>query len=236
MYNRIFHFSFIALAVLLSGCNQPDNQAAKNNLESVTQKASYSFGVDVANRLRQQGVDLNAQAFSQGISDVFSKKKLALSESQRTQAKIEFQTKLRASLLKKQNKITAENLAKGTAFLAKNAKKPGVITTKSGLQYKILATGTGAQPKAGDIVTTNYRGTLINGHVFDSSYSRGKPATFPVNGVIKGWTQALEMMHVGDKWKLFIPPDLAYGKTQRSALIQPNSTLIFEIELLGIKK
>ena len=116
------------------------------------------------------------------------------------------------------------------------AKKEGVITTDSGLQYKILTTGDGKQPKDSDTVTTHYKGTLIDGREFDSSYKRDKPASFPVKGVIKGWTEALQLMHVGDKWQLFIPSDLAYGPTKRSELIGANSTLVFEIELLGIKE
>ncbi len=239
MYNRILTFSLISFAVLLTGCNEHNRsastKAASIKLETVTQKASYSFGVDVANRLTQQGVNLDPAAFNRGIADAFAKKKLALSKADRTQAKTAFQTQLREQLIKKQTEIANKNLAAGKAFLAANAKKPGVITTKSGLQYKILKTGHGPQPKLNDTVTTNYRGTLIDGTEFDNSYKRGRPATFPVNGVIKGWTEALQLMHVGDKWQLFVPSDLAYGKSKRSEQIQPNSTLIFEVELLGIK-
>ena len=118
--------------------------------------------------------------------------------------------------------------------MKKIAKKPGVVTTESGLQYKIITSGEGAQPKDTDTVTTHYIGTLIDGREFDSSVKRGTPASFPVKGVIKGWTEALQLMHVGDKWELYIPPDLAYGATKRSELIEANSTLIFEIELLSI--
>ena len=124
----------------------------------------------------------------------------------------------------------------GKAFLEENGKKEGVITTASGLQYKILSSGDGKMPKASDTVTTHYKGTLIDGREFDSSYKRNAPASFPVKGVIKGWTEALQLMHVGDKWQLFIPSDLAYGATKRSELIEANSTLISELELLGIKE
>ena len=127
-----------------------------------------------------------------------------------------------------------KNLKEGKAFLEKNSKKKGVITTKSGLQYKIIKSGKGATPKPGDTVTTHYRGTLINGTEFDSSYKRGKPASFPVNGVIKGWTEALQLMQVGDKWELYIPAELAYGANGPSPVIGPNSALIFEIELIKI--
>lgn len=226
--------SAIVIALGLNACTgeSSDNQP----LTSLQQKASYGYGVDVATRLQQQGVELDVNALNRGIADAYSSKELALSEEDRLQAKTEFQTQLRETLVKKQAAIAEENIAAGKAFLEENAKKPGVITTESGLQYKILATGDGKIPKASDTVTTHYKGTLIDGREFDSSYKRDKPASFPVEGVIKGWTEALQLMHVGDKWQLFVPSDLAYGPTQRSELIQANSTLIFEIELLGINE
>jgi FKBP-type peptidyl-prolyl cis-trans isomerase FklB len=205
-------------------------------LESLQQKASYSYGVDVATRLKQQDIELDVKALNRGIADAFTDSELALSEEERTQAKNAFQIELRESLIKKQAEIAEKNLAAGKAFLAENAKKPGVITTESGLQYKILTSGDGKQPKAADTVTTHYRGTLIDGREFDSSYKRDTPASFPVKGVIKGWTEALQMMHVGDKWQLFVPSELAYGASKRSELIDANSTLIFEIELLDVKE
>ena len=128
-----------------------------------------------------------------------------------------------------------KNLKDGEAFLAENKKKDGIVTTDSGLQYKIIKSGDGPSPKPEDTVTTHYRGTLIDGREFDSSHKRGQPASFPVKGVIKGWTQALLMMKVGDKWELYVPPELAYGDQQRGEVIEPNSTLVFEIELLEIK-
>jgi FKBP-type peptidyl-prolyl cis-trans isomerase FklB len=152
-----------------------------------------------------------------------------------TQFKAEYTEQLRAKLLQEQQELAAKNLEAGKKFLAENAKKEGVVTTASGLQYKVIKSGDGATPKADDTVTTHYRGTLIDGREFDSSISRGQPASFPVKGVIKGWTEALQLMKVGDKWELYIPSDLAYGPAQRSELIQPNSTLIFELELLSIK-
>ena len=218
----------------LLACSQQGSDTAP--LETLQQKASYSYGVDVAVRLKQQGVELDANALNRGIADAYNGKELALNDEERLQAKSSFQEELRNSLMKKQETVKADNLAAGKAFLEANAKKEGVITTESGLQYKILTTGDGKQPKETDTVTTHYRGTLIDGREFDSSYKRNKPATFPVKGVIPGWTEALQLMHVGDKWQLFIPSELAYGEAQRSELIQPNSTLIFEIELLGIKE
>jgi len=224
----------IVVAIGLNACNK--DTADTLALESLQQKASYSYGVDVATRLKEQGIELDVKALNRGIADAYTGSALALSDEDRLQAKTSFQTELRDSLVKKQAEIAEKNLAEGKAFLAENAKKPGVITTESGLQYKILATGEGKQPVAEDTVTTHYRGTLIDGREFDSSYKRDTPASFPVKGVIKGWTEALQLMHVGDKWQLFVPSDLAYGASKRSELIEPNSTLIFEIELLDVKE
>ncbi|MBE9568359.1 MAG: FKBP-type peptidyl-prolyl cis-trans isomerase [Proteobacteria bacterium] len=208
----------------------------KQALATLQQKASYSYGVDIASRLKQQGIELDVNALNRGINDAYNGSELALSTEAQLEAKTSFQAKLRDDMMKKQVAISESNTAKGKAFLEENAKKEGVITTESGLQYKKLVTNeSGKIPTASDTVTTHYKGTLIDGRVFDSSYDRGKPASFPVKGVIKGWTEALQMMHVGDKWQLFIPSDLAYGPTKRSELIEANSTLVFEIELLAIK-
>ena len=226
--------SLIALTLGLYACNQEANN--NQPLQTLEQKASYSFGVDVATRLKQQGVELDVNALNRGIADAYDGKELALSTEEQLQAKTTFQTQLRDSLMKKQAASGEKNIAEGKAFLEANAKKEGVITTESGLQYKIITSGDGKQPKDSDTVTTHYKGTLIDGREFDSSYKRAKPASFPVKGVIKGWTEALQLMHVGDKWQLFVPSELAYGATQRSELIQANSTLVFEIELLGIKE
>jgi len=222
----------ISLSIGLTACNDNNDQA----LETVEQKASYSFGVDVASRLKQQGIELDVNALNRGITDAYNGNELALNDEDRLAAKTTFQTELLDSLAKKQADAAENNIAAGKAFLEANGKKPGVITTDSGLQYKILTTGDGKQPKDTDTVTTHYKGTLIDGREFDSSYKRDKPASFPVKGVIKGWTEALQLMHVGDKWQLFVPSELAYGATKRSELIEANSTLLFEIELLGIKE
>ncbi len=241
MRNFIRLTSAIVLSSGLYACNNgssSDTQPVESlqKLESLQQKASYSYGVDVATRLKQQGIELDVKALNRGIADAYNGDELALSEEDRLQAKTTFQTELRDALVKQQADVAVKNLADGKTFLEANAKKPGVITTDSGLQYKILTTGDGKQPAATDTVTTHYKGTLIDGREFDSSYKRDKPASFPVKGVIKGWTEALQLMHVGDKWQLFIPSELAYGATKRSELIQANSTLVFELELLGIKE
>ncbi len=223
-----------ALSLGLIACNDKDD--TKQPLETLQQKASYSYGVDVATRLKQQGIELDVNALNRGIADAYNSAELAMDDEARLQAKTAFQTELREALMRKQAEIGEKNLAEGKAFLEANAKKPGVITTESGLQYKVITSGDGKQPKDSDTVTTHYRGTLIDGREFDSSYKRDKPASFPVKGVIKGWTEALQLMHVGDKWQLFIPSDLAYGASKRSELIEANSTLIFEIELLDVKE
>lgn len=226
--------SLSALSLGLIACN--DDSAKKLTLDSSTQKASYSYGVDVATRLKQQGIDLDISALNQGIADAYNGSKLALSDEEQIKAKTSFQEELRKQLTAKASVAGEKNLAEGKTFLDENAKKEGIITTDSGLQYKIISSGDGKQPTADDTVTTHYKGTLIDGREFDSSYKRNAPASFPVKGVIKGWTEALQLMHVGDKWQLFIPSDLAYGPTKRSELIEANSTLIFELELLSIKE
>ena len=207
-----------------------------DDLETLQQKASYSFGVDFAKRLKQQGIDLDISALNRGIKDQAWGSKLAFEEGEMNPFKAEYTQQLRAKLMQEQQKIATQNLEAGKKFLDDNAKKEGVKTTASGLQYKVIKSGDGPTPGPDDTVTTHYRGTLIDGREFDSSYSRGQPASFPVQGVIKGWTEALQLMKVGDKWELYIPSDLAYGPAQRSDLIQPNSTLVFEPELLERKK
>jgi len=224
----------IVISTGLYACN--DKEAASPTLDTIEQKASYSFGVDVAINLKSQGISLDVNALSKGIKDAYNGTDLALDDAARLEAKTTFQSQLRAVLEKKRAATGEANIAAGKAFLEENAKKDGVITTDSGLQYKVLTKGDGKQPKLTDTVTTHYKGTVIDGREFDSSYKRNSPATFPVTGVIKGWTEALQLMHVGDKWQLFIPSDLAYGATKRNEIIEANSALIFEIELLSIKE
>ena len=227
----MLRFSLTLITLLLT----PMLANAAEGLETLEQKASYSFGVDFAKRLKQQGIELDISALNRGIKDQASGSTLAMEAGEMTQVKAEYTEQLRAKLVQEQQQLAAKYLEAGKQFLAENAKKEGVVTTASGLQYKVISSGDGKMPKAEDTVTTHYRGTLIDGREFDSSYSRGQPASFPVKGVIKGWTEALQLMKVGDEWELYIPSELAYGEAQRSELIQPNSTLVFELELLGIK-
>ena len=211
--------------------NAPKPEILKTELEQV----SYIIGTQIARNFKSQDVEVNLDALMMGLKDTLEGKQLALSQGEMSKVYMAWQQKMRAKQAAKQKKEAVENLAAGTAFLDANKKKEGVKVLPDGLQYKIIKEGTGATPTADDKVKTNYRGTLIDGTEFDSSYKRNRPAEFNVKGVIKGWTEALQLMKVGAKWELFIPPNLAYGERGRPG-IPPNSTLIFEIELLDIVK
>ncbi len=207
-----------------------------DSLQTLEQKASYAIGVNFVQSINVQGIKLDTKSLVQGVSDSVNGT-LALSQEEMKQAFDEFKEQLLKQEQEEQKaqQVQADkNKQQGIDFLAQNKKKEGVITLPSGLQYKVLISGTGPSPKASDKVTTHYRGTLIDGTEFDSSFSRNAPATFPVNGVIPGWVEALQLMHTGDKWQLFIPSDLAYGTRSVGQHIKANSTLIFEIELLKI--
>ncbi len=216
---------------LICACTAPAVLMAQP--QTMEQKAAYTIGVNFIQSLKMQGVELDIDNVIQGIKDGKSGK-LALSPQEMQDTLSAFKAKLIREQKKAEQAVSGNTKQQGEAFLAENKTKEGVITLPSGLQYKVLSSGTGASPGANDKVTTHYRGTLIDGTEFDSSYSRNKPATFPVNGVISGWVEALQLMHVGDKWQLFIPADLAYGNRAVGNIIKPNSTLIFDIELLKI--
>jgi FKBP-type peptidyl-prolyl cis-trans isomerase len=198
------------------------------------QKASYAIGENIGKGLQKDGVDVDTATLMRGIRDGISGAKPALSDEEAKAALTKLATDVRAKQQAKFDALSAANKKQGDDFLAANKEKDGVTTLPSGLQYKVLTEGTGPKPAATDKVVCNYRGTLVSGTEFDSSYKRGQPATFPVNGVIKGWTEALQLMPVGSKWELFVPPDLAYGPRGSGQAIGPNSTLIFEVELLSI--
>ena len=200
-------------------------------------KDSYAIGVDLARNLKRRGVQMEADALIRGMRDAFSGEKLLLSEDdvRETLRTLQAEERQKQVLARRSTAVVADqNLEKGMAFLAQNKTNLGVVALPSGLQYKVLKEGSGPQPKETDTVTVNYRGTLINGTEFDSSYKRGEPATFPLNGVIKGWTEALQLMKAGSKYQLFIPSNLAYGERAVGPDIGPNSTLIFEVELLKV--
>jgi FKBP-type peptidyl-prolyl cis-trans isomerase len=198
------------------------------------QKASYAIGENIGKGLQKDGVDVDQATLMRGIRDGLAGAKPALSDEEAKAAINKLAMDVRARMQAKFEAESAANKKQGEDFLAANKTKDGVTTLPDGLQYKILSEGTGPKPDATDKVVCNYRGTLVNGTEFDSSYKRGQPATFPVNGVIKGWTEALQLMPVGSKWQLFVPSDMAYGPRGSGPTIGPNSLLIFEVELLSI--
>lgn len=204
-------------------------------LKSTRDNGSYSIGYDAGTTFKKQNVNVNPEAILTGINDALSGKEPALSKEEREKTLAALQKKMMEKQAAASKTVAEKNAAAGEKFLAENKKKLGVKTTPSGLQYKVLKEGTGPSPKETDSVVTNYKGTLIDGTEFDSSYKRGEPATFPVNRLIKGWTEGLQLMKPGSKYQLFIPPSLAYGERGVGNDIGPNSTLIFEVELLGIK-
>ena len=204
-------------------------------LKTEKDKISYAVGMNVGTNLRKQSVDVDPAILLQGLKDGIAGNKPLMTEDETRTLLMQLQEETRKKQAEKAQQMGAANKAEGEAFLAANKNKEGVVTLPSGLQYKILKAGTGPKPSATDSVVCNYRGTLINGTEFDSSYKRGEPLTFPVNGVIKGWTEALQLMPVGSKWQLFIPAELAYGERGAGADIGPNATLIFEVELLSIQ-
>ncbi len=222
------------LAVLVIGQSQAQNKKKKEVIKPLLKTKidtlSYSMGLSVAQNIKNQGVDsINAAAFAEGLSNVFKKEKTQITAEDANKFIGEYFQAI-------QNKKLEANMIAGQKFLEENKSKPGVVTLPSGLQYIVIKEGTGPKPTLADKVTTHYHGTLTDGTVFDSSVERGEPATFPVNGVIKGWTDALQLMSVGSKWKLFVPPALGYGERGAGGAIGPNATLIFEVELISINK
>jgi FKBP-type peptidyl-prolyl cis-trans isomerase FklB len=223
--------ALVAIALMASAGYSADAPALKTQKE----RTSYAIGADIGNMLSRQPVDIDVDSFLKGASDVLNKKKLLLTDQELRDILTGLQKDMMAKQEERMKTMGEKNKKDGAAFLAENKKKEGVKTLPSGLQYKVIKEGTGKVPKATDTVTTNYRGTLIDGTEFDSSYKRGQPATFPVNGVIKGWTEALQLMKTGSKWQLFVPSDLAYGDKGAGPQIGPNAVLIFEVELLSVQ-
>ena len=208
-------------------------------LKTARERLSYAIGLQFADGLKnspeevKENIDFSVVV--QGVEDSFKDRKLLLTQEDAKKELMTFAVKMQKEQMQKMKTLAEENKKQGEVFLAENKKKKNVITTKSGLQYIVSSKGKGKKPNATDLVKVHYKGTLIDGTEFDSSYKRGEPVTFPVNRVIPGWTEALQLMNVGSKYKLFIPSDLAYGK-QGPPQIGPNATLIFEVELLSIEK
>lgn len=222
----------LALGLLAGSAFAADT---KMTLKDDKDKVSYAIGLNIGKSMKQEGLDINPDALAAAMKDVFAGAKTQLTDEEVQAVMQDFQKKMMAKQMAAREEGLGKNKAEGEKFLADNKKKEGIKTTASGLQYKVIKDGTGKTPKATDTVKTHYRGTLINGTEFDSSYKRGEPAEFPVNGVIKGWTEALQLMKEGAKWQLFIPSELAYGERGAGKDIGPNSTLIFDIELLSVK-
>ncbi len=204
--------------------------AADASIKTEKEKFSYAIGFQVGQSFKNEKLDIDSQALAQAIDDVLAGNKLKMTMDEMHMTMDAFQAKKTAKRTTSASKANET----GKAFLSANKDKPGIKVLPSGLQYKVIETGTGKQPVASDSITAHYRGTLLNGKEFDSSYARGEPATFGVNQVIKGWQEILPMMHEGDKWQVFIPADLAYGERGAGANIGPNETLIFDIELLKV--
>jgi FKBP-type peptidyl-prolyl cis-trans isomerase FklB len=203
-------------------------------LKTQKDKVSYVIGMFVGKDMKNQGIDLNSDVFVKGFRDALADAKPALSDQEAQEVMKTFRTEMTAKKQAEMKKLGEENKKKSEAFLAENKKKPGVQTLPSGLQYKVIKEGTGNKPTAYDNVTVHYRGTLVDGTEFDSSYKRNEPAKFPVTGVIPGWTEALQLMKTGSKWQLFIPSNLAYGEAGAGRAIPPNAALVFDVELVSI--
>ncbi len=205
-------------------------------LKTQKDKFSYALGMNVGMGMHQRGVEVDPNLVAQGMKAALAGGKTLLTQEEAQAALMAVQNEVQKKQQEKMQVAGEANKKEGDAFLAANKTKEGVVTLPSGLEYKILTAGTGPKPTASDSVVCNYKGTLLDGKEFDSSYKRGQPATFPVSGVIKGWTEALQLMPVGSKWQLVIPPSLAYGEHGAGGEIGPNATLIFEVELLSIQE
>jgi FKBP-type peptidyl-prolyl cis-trans isomerase FklB len=235
----------LSIAMLISGMAvaeqpaKPDSAATESStppaLDTDAAKASYAIGANVGKSLRNDEIEIDPAAFVRGLRDGMSGGKMLMTDEEVMAALVKLKQDSRAKREAHLRELSADNEKKGAAFLAANKTKDGVVTLPSGLQYKVVKQGDGPTPTLHDTVVCNYRGTLVDGTEFDSSYKRGQPATFPVSGVIKGWSEILQRMPVGSTYQVFIPSDLAYGE-RAPASIGPNSTLIFDIELLSIKE
>jgi FKBP-type peptidyl-prolyl cis-trans isomerase FklB len=230
----MYHYVAAALAVCLIGCQSSgDNPVA---LSTQKDRVSYSIGLSVGKNLSKDSIAIDPQVFLRGVLDAAADTSTWLmSENQIQDCMIAFQDSMRTVQMERSRLAAENNQREADAFMAANGQKPGIVTLPSGLQYRIISDGSGKKPSASSTVTVHYRGTLIDGKEFDSSIKRGQPATFPVNGVIRGWTEALQLMKEGSKWELFIPPALAYGESGAGGVIPPSAALIFEVELVSVK-
>ena len=222
-----------------SGTQSKTGTTAKSSepmtLTTDKEKLSYALGMSIGMGMKHDNLDVDPKVLAQGLNDVMSGAKPMMTDAEAQAVLSKFRSDMMAKREAEAQRVSAGNKQEGEKFLAENKTKPGVVTLPSGLQYKVIQEGTGPKPTANDTVVCKYRGTLINGTEFDNSEKHGGTATFPVNGVIKGWTEALQLMPVGSKWQLFVPADLAYGDRGAGQDIGPNSTLIFDVDLVSIK-
>lgn len=223
------------LTVIMSAPFAQSTSLESVKLETDVDKVSYSIGVDLGSNIQKKGIDINVSALARGISDGMSDGPRLLTDDQRKETLVAFQKKMMAKATVEYEKLAKDNQVKGQAFLAENKKKNGVVTLPSGLQYEIIKNAKGPKPVATDTVTVEYTGTLLDGKVFDSTAQSGKNATFPLNQVIPGWTEGLQLMPTGSVWKFYIPSNLAYGTKSVGDVIGPNATLIFEVHLISIE-
>ena len=226
--------SVVLLVITMASCQSSGDK--KTELKTHKDKLSYAIGLNIGMNMVRDSLDMDFAELLQGIKDAsLDTSKRLMNEEEMRKTLMAFQQEMQNKQMERQHSVADKNRQDGEQFLAENKKESGVVTLPSGLQYKVITEGSGPRPKANQTVVTNYVGTLVNGQEFDSSFKRGQPAVFPVTGVIAGWTEALQLMKVGSKWKLFIPDKLAYGDQGGGETIPPGSTLIFEIELLSIK-
>lgn len=230
---RITVLTLVIGLVLTAGCVAEEKEK-KVELNDLKSKFSYSYGLNLGQNFKLQEMDVDLDVFRKGIEDGLSGAEPMLTAEEIEQIKQEVQEEVTAKAKARAEAKAAKNKEEGDAFLAENAKKEGVVTTDSGLQYKVIEEGTGPSPSVVDKVTVHYKGTLVDGTEFDSSERRGMPATFPVGGVIPGWTEALQLMKEGAKWQLFVPSALAYGERGAAPVIEPNSVLVFDVELVKV--
>ncbi len=230
--------SFLLLAS--AACQKAGAPAAKDlkkeDLDSQKKKVSYAIGLDIGQNFKARALDIDLDVFFLGLKDAQKGGEALLGKDEIQKVMTQFQQDMMKGEQEKRQAMGEGNKAQGEAFLKENAQKPGVKVTASGLQYKVITEGSGPRPKESDTVRVHYRGTLLDGSEFDSSYKRNEPAVFPLNGVIKGWTEALQLMRAGSKYQVFLPSSLAYGEQGAGQVIGPNATLVFEVELLAIEK
>lgn len=235
MYSRLFVTLFLLLFAV--GCSAEEAKVVPElKLDTPKNRISYTIGVNIGKDFKGQEIEVETDALMMGLRDSLEGKELKLTDEEMVAEIQDFQQKMQAKMVAEMEAAAGKNQAEGEAFLAENAKQEGVVVTESGLQYKVIEAGDGESPGPADVATVHYKGTLIDGTQFDSSYDRGQPATFPVGGVIPGWTEALQLMKPGAKWQLFIPSELAYGERGAGQEIGPNATLLFDVELISVKK